>query len=66
MTQIHPKDTFLNGDVMISNKGQKSATIADSITGESFTLTPGKFRAQLKCLHIFVIKSAIDYEKSNQ
>lgn len=45
MTQIHPKDTFLNGDVMISNKGQKSATIADSITGESFTLTPGKFRA---------------------
>lgn len=45
MTRIHPKHAFLNGDVVISNKGHKSATIADSLTGESFTLSLGKFRA---------------------
>lgn len=45
MIQIHPKRAFLNSDVVISNKGQESALIEDSITSESFTLLPGEYRA---------------------
>ena len=45
MIQIHPKRAFLNSDVVISNKGQESAVIEDSITSESFTLLAGEYRA---------------------
>lgn len=43
MIQIHPKRAFINSDIVISNKGQEPATIEDSITHDSFTLSPGEY-----------------------
>lgn len=45
MIQIHPQRAFLNSEVVISNKGQESAFLEDSITHESFSLSPGEYRS---------------------
>jgi hypothetical protein len=45
MIQIHPKRAFLNSDVVISNKGNETVVLKDSLTGETFSLSPGEYRS---------------------
>ncbi len=45
MVQIHPKRAFLNTDVVISNKGDETVVVEDSLSHVSFKLSPGEYRS---------------------